>query len=250
MSGAQKALQAQVDELLGNLPKQVVSLSPEVKPAALEWLKTPGLETEAFYVSATIQGLDEHYSRAYRVRFVVGGSYSMREESRPPMPQFLDNVDSLVVGEEGRMKLEIFDTASDWTEPENAPSLQRSLLYAGAVLQGSPPESLFENDPGTTAAWQREASENRQRESVMTRYAQQCLTPPLFDASLVRFQDFLSPSLLAAVAALQAGDGGAKLRSLATEEIPGVFSFEMFQEHFCEKLIAELENFEKSGLPL
>ena len=236
MSGAQKALQTQVDALLvpGTLSKQVVYLSPEVKPAPREWLgKAPGLETEAFYVSATIKGLDEHYSRAYRCRFVVGGSYSTAEASRPPLPQFLDNVDSLVLGEDRRMTLEIFDSAADWTEPETAPSLERSLQFAGAVLQGSPPESLFDTDPTTTARWQREARDNLQRESIMTRYAQQCLTPPLFDASIARFSELLAPSLLAAVASLQAGDGGAELRGLVKEEIPGVFSFPMFQEHFC-----------------
>nr|KYP61476.1 putative PKHD-type hydroxylase At1g22950 family [Cajanus cajan] len=35
------------------------------------------------------------------------------------------------------------------------------------------------------------------------------------------------------------------IRSIVSEPAPGIFTFEMFQPHFCELLISEVENFEK-----
>jgi hypothetical protein len=170
MAGAQTALQAQVDELLetGTLPSQVVSLSPVVKRAALEWLEH-GVETEAYYVLATLRGKDEFYTGEYRCRFVVGvsqahacarppaksglsrapahprpgGSYSLGAASRPPAPQFLDRVESLAVGQQGRLQIDIFAAPAAWTPADAAPSLRRALLFAGAVLAGALPEQIF-----------------------------------------------------------------------------------------------------------
>ncbi|XP_050374944.1 2-oxoglutarate and iron-dependent oxygenase domain-containing protein CP2-like isoform X1 [Argentina anserina] len=54
-------------------------------------------------------------------------------------------------------------------------------------------------------------------------------------------EEFFVPSFLNAI---KEGTEDS-LRSVMTEPSPGIFTFEMFQPHFCELLVSEVENFER-----
>ena len=94
------------------------------------------------------------------------------------------------------------------------------------------------------AAWASVAE--RHTEGLMTaaEYRATALHPELFGAPQT---SWFAPSFAAALAA---ADPPAALRALAEEVAPGVFAFDMLSEAFCAKLLAELERYEASGLPV
>jgi len=69
--------------------------------------------------------------------------------------------------------------------------------------------------------------------------------PELFDTKQGWLECWFAPTYLAAI---KKGTTDA-IRAILTEEIPGVYSFEMFNLGFCQMLMDEVENYDKSNLP-
>lgn len=73
--------------------------------------------------------------------------------------------------------------------------------------------------------------------------------PALFD-SKVGWKQWMSPPLIEALIELRDTGNETALRALLREEVPGVYSFELFNAEFCDMFLEELDNYYASGLPV
>ena len=122
----------------------------------------------------------------------------------------------------------------------------RFELRAALELFGSMLAAPLEPQPTAqeAAAWASVAERHAEALTTAVEYRATALHPELFGAPQ---PSWFAPSFAAALAA---ADPPAALRALAEEVAPGVYAFDMLSEAFCAKLLAELERYEASGLPV
>ena len=109
--------------------------------------------------------------------------------------------------------------------------------------------------------WAEMAARHREELETMAEYRLLCLHPPLFSPHVDPL--WLAPSMLSLfgvtperAAARRAGGGlwvpptAEAIRSFVEEVAPGIYAFDFFSDAFCDKLLAELEQYEDSGLPV
>jgi len=105
------------------------------------------------------------------------------------------------------------------------------------------------------------AARHREELETMAEYRPLCLHPPLFSPHVDPL--WLAPSMLSLfgatperAAARRAGEGllvpptAEAVRSFVEEVAPGIYAFDFFSDAFCDRLLAELEHYEDSGLPV
>ena len=131
--------------------------------------------------------------------------------------------------------------------------LRRFLLEPAAYL-GLPEEpgeaSGASMEARRLSSWVQDAARvNAKRLDVIRAYRAQVLHPELFDPLQPLKEEWLHPSARACIEAMREGDLAAA-RAILSEHAAGeVFSFPLFTDDFCDKLLEEVFNFYKSGLP-
>jgi len=84
-------------------------------------------------------------------------------------------------------------------------------------------------------------------QELIAGYVRIALEPALFDAS--QWRRWVRPEGLAVADAYEANGSVAAVDGAARVEAPGVVSFPLFTDEFCEKLLAEVEHYNGRGLP-
>ena len=100
------------------------------------------------------------------------------------------------------------------------------------------------------SAWASVAARHADDLMTIATYRAKCRYPELFTGTFDAA--WLAPSLAAAFAAPSASASTveAALRGVLEEVSPGIYAFDMLTHEFCDRLLAELEHYEASGLPV
>ena len=140
-------------------------------------------------------------------------------------------------------RLEGGQSAEDSVMVELLDSLRRFLLdpaeYLGYTSADSPEARRLEN-------WMRDVTRlNGQRLGVIKKYRELCRHEELFDPLSPLKEDWFHPDTWSL---LQADP--KQIQGALIEHLPGeIYSFPLFTEDFCDRLLEEIFNFYESGLP-
>jgi len=99
--------------------------------------------------------------------------------------------------------------------------------------------------PGADAErWRSSRSNHFRRLQTIRQYPKSMKYPELFDASSGWRREWFDPDLARVLFTQPAGpERDRQLRGLMTEELKGVYSFQLFSPSFCELFLDELDNF-------
>ncbi len=84
---------------------------------------------------------------------------------------------------------------------------------------------------------------------IVRAYAPHRKHPELFDGRN-GWARFIDPALLEAIRHGQMTGSRTQIDALLREETPGVYSFQLVNEEFCEHFLEELDNYYSTGLPV
>jgi hypothetical protein len=135
----------------------------------------------------------------------------------------------------------------------------RRFLSAPPKLPGPADVATERQRAWVLETWTRDAAANAERERVIAAYrdggggCRGMACEALFDADAGWRESWFHPELRAAFGGGVESGGELSVdaaKALCREEAPGVFSFPLFSTEYAELLVAEIERFETSGLPV
>lgn len=93
------------------------------------------------------------------------------------------------------------------------------------------------------------AQRNDDIDRIVDAYSKVRMNPELFDGRK-GWARFLDPALMEAISHSQMTGSRTQIDSLLREETPGVYSFQLVSEEFCNKFLEELDHYYSTGLPV
>ena len=93
------------------------------------------------------------------------------------------------------------------------------------------------------------AQRNDDIDRIVDTYSKIRMNPELFDGRK-GWARFLDPALMEAISHSQMTGSRTQIDSLLREETPGVYSFQLVSDEFCDKFLEELDNYYSTGLPV
>jgi hypothetical protein len=139
-------------------------------------------------------------------------------------------------------------------------SIPTSLISGWPAGQAKSSEDLYTEKPPATARHMRgtlfiaavgftAAQRNDDIDRIVDAYSKVRMNPELFDGRK-GWARFLDPALMEAISHSQMTGSRTQIDSLLREETPGVYSFQLVSEEFCNKFLEELDHYYSTGLPV